>query len=39
MANYGELFGDNLLSKDGSVSVSELTGKVVGLYFSYACRW
>ena len=34
MANYSELFGSSLLSNEGEVSVSSLSGKVVGLYFS-----
>lgn len=34
MTDYVELFGDNLLSKEGLVPTSELKGKVVGVYFS-----
>ena len=34
MANYSELFGSTLLSNEGEVTVSSLSGKVVGLYFS-----
>ena len=34
MADYAELFGDTLICKEGSVPVSDLKGKVVGLYFS-----
>ena len=34
MADFAELFGDTLICKEGSVPVSDLKGKVVGLYFS-----
>lgn len=34
MANYEELFGNVLVSKEGEVPVSSLAGKVVGIYFS-----
>ena len=33
--DYKQLFGETLTSKNGPVDVSQLTGKVVGLYFSY----
>lgn len=33
--DYKQLFGETLSSKNGTVDVSQLKGKVVGLYFSY----
>ena len=33
--DYQKLFGDTLASKNGPVPTSQLSGKVVGLYFSY----
>lgn len=38
MANYSELFGETLLTKDGETSVTSLSGKVVGIYFSYCIK-
>ena len=34
MADYSSVFGETLLSKNGPVDVSTLTGKMVGVYFS-----
>ena len=35
MADYSELFGESLVSQFESVSVEELRGKVIGIYFGY----
>ena len=35
MSEYSSLFGDQLRKGKESVSLESLSGKVVGLYFSY----
>ena len=35
MSTYSNLFGEQLLAKEGLISTSELEGKIVAIYFSY----